>query len=336
MNINQRLFVSLLLMMSMPLCAALHDFSRPEKVQAAVDKAFEANRGAGTETWLYNGLKTYGLVGINEEALIKHFISLKKKDIHIMDVGCAGGLWGRNIAQILQEKYKDTDTRFHILSITGGQECPEEKSEINGNIVLQQLNQFKIENIDEELIKRDFDLRNKVDLIVSNWTMRHLADPFGTVAKMYTLLNPSKGKLLTNGFLFKYENSSKTETFPGMRHDHAYILAGSNAHALFYSIKTGRDLHACLLERNDARPLELPLQYTGNIDDVSSGWQCSSLKATEFRKNENISDKLKVKILGACNAGRYYYCLEGDEKSEKLYDSLKGQGLLEERDEEDE
>ena len=322
----KKILASLLIVMSMSLYSASCGFTRPENVQTAVNQAFEENRNADESNWKYNGWEWYVLLAIDEEVLIKHLVSLKKKDVYIIDVGCALGKWGHNIAEILQTKHKDIDTRFHILSVTGGQECQEKELKINDNIILCHLNQFKIENIDEELAQRGFDLENKVDVIVSHWTMRHLVDPFGTLAKMYRLLNPSGGKLFTNGFLFKYEDSKKVEAFPL---DHAYILARSNAHALFHYITVGRDVCSLLLERNDDRPLELPLQYTGNIGILPLWrYQCSSNRVTEFRKDKDVTDKLKWKTLKQGLFSVHHYWLEGDERSEKLYASLKEQGLF--------
>ena len=74
-------------------------------------------------------------------------------------------------------------------------------------------NQFKIENISDELAKRGFNLENKVDLVVSNWTLRHLVDPFGTLKQIYGFLTPTGGKFLSNGFLFKFsELNEKLES----------------------------------------------------------------------------------------------------------------------------
>lgn len=309
----------------MSLYAVSDGFTCPAKVQAAVDKAFKANRDTGDDHWLYNGSQWYGLLAIDEEVLIKHLISLHKKDIYIIDVGCAQGKWGRNIAAIVSG-YKNIRTKFHIFSITGGQECQEAALQINDNIVLYQLNQCKIENIDEELLRRGFDLENKVDVIVSRWTMRHLVDPFGTLARMYTLLNPSGGKLFANGFLFKYADSKKIEACPLI--NNAYILARSNAHVLFHLWTAGRDVCEFLLERNDDKPLGLPLRYTGNVVTLSMNYQCSSGKVTEFCGNKDVTHKVKVvttqKGLWKCE----HYWLEGDERSERLYASLKEQGLF--------
>ncbi len=65
--------------------------NRPLKVQAAVDKAFEQNRNKTKDDWYHNGSSYYGLLGINEDLMLEHiaYENSEKKDIYIIDVGCA-------------------------------------------------------------------------------------------------------------------------------------------------------------------------------------------------------------------------------------------------------
>lgn len=79
---------------------------RPAEVQQAVDKAFEANKNAGRADWLYNGdWGSYGLLGLDDETLLKNLALTKEKDIYILDVGCSRGAWGRRALEtLLQDK----------------------------------------------------------------------------------------------------------------------------------------------------------------------------------------------------------------------------------------
>lgn len=178
-----------------------------------------------------------------------------------MDIGYTKGELAREIVNLLQAQYKKSNTKFHIFSITDSKEC-KEVTWTEGNITLHQLHQFKIENIDEEIAKRGFDLKEKLDLIVSRWTLRHLIDPFGTLTKIYDLLNPSKGKLIANGFLFKYEDSKKVQ---GFTYKHQNIVSQSNASAIFYDYDAGRDAGHFLLDRNDKKTAR---------HSVRIYWQC--------------------------------------------------------------
>jgi hypothetical protein len=187
--------------------------NRPPEVQDAVNRAFEQNKNA--TSWPYDGSYYYTLMGIDEEKLFALLVCDEhKNDIYIVDVGCGKGGWGRLARNFFlrNEAWKNSGKRIHIFSITGGREC-EDIVEQTDHVTLYQLNQFKIENIDEEFSKRGFNLKNKVDVIVSNWTLRHLVDPFRTLEQMYNLL-ADKGILMSNGFLFKLDDSAEVKVFP--------------------------------------------------------------------------------------------------------------------------
>lgn len=295
---------------------------RPEHIQAACDGAFESikdERGC----WLYNGSSYYYTsLELDEKKLFEKLAqkNSKEKDIYIIDAGCAQGRWGKNTLEILQhEKYKKSGKQFHIFSVTGGIECPE-LIERKGNVILYQFNQFKIENIDEELAKRGFDLKNRVSLIYSLWTLRHLVDPFGTVKRMYSLLTPEQGKLMANGFLFKFNETDKIQAFPDGNEN---ILIDSNATCLFRKFTAGRDVGHFLLEKNDKNDLNIPLGYDGNTHAVSWRSQNESRLVTVFNKRNLRKPK----------ADRVYmnkdiYCDKDDQKCKDLYNALISQKLF--------
>lgn len=321
---------------SCPIASAKDVKKRPQEVQQAIDQAFEENKIADPKSWLYNGSPYYGLFGIDEEKLVDYLISLGKKDVYIMDVGCARGRWGHNIKDLLEKKYKNNDIKFHIFSITGGNEC-EESTYISDNVILHQFNLFKIENIDEELAKRNFDLKDKVDVIVSRWTLRHLVDPFGTVERLYTLLNPSGGKLLSNGFLFRFYGTDikKIEAVPAY---HRYIFTHSNATVLYRHWDSGRDAGQFMLERNNEKSLELPLHYTGSVQHVGDNCQCASGTITEFQVMDKTIQTNAIETLHIdpqeLKEGEYmipgdFYCLKGDVQCKDLYARLTKHKLFE-------
>lgn len=298
-------------------------FKRPKSVQNVVDEVFEDVKNEST--WYKNGSYQYGLFYTKDEKFVDLVVSGGKKDVYIMDVGCGQGDWGHHIKEYLEKKYKDTNITFHIFSLTGGEECSEETSQ-SDKVILHQLNQFKIENIDEELKKRGFDLENKVDLIVSRWTLRHLVDPFGTLDKMYGLLTSSRGKIVSNGFLFKLADSQGIKACPNY-YEGSYILANSNATVLFNDYDGMRDAGEFLLERNDEKSLGIPLEYVNRVKDINGyAWQCASNKVTEFVEDEeNI--KNKNRLVKKLDGDRF--CLDGDGRCKDFYERLRQQGFFE-------
>jgi len=299
--------------------------SRPEKVQAAVNEAFDKIKEKSIESWLYNGQSCYWLLGFHDEDLLRNLAleNNDKQDIYVMDVGCGMGDWGEHAMKIFSsEACNKTGKHFHIFNITGGKECNETVLQKN-NVTLYQFNQFKMENIDEELTKRGFNLEGKFDLIVSNWTLRHLVDPFGTLKRIYNLLKPLQGMFMSNGFLFKFNDSEEIEAFPHQKN--ANILSGINAASLFRDWNHGRDVDQFLLVRNDSQELEIPLEYSGNICKIE-GCQCASEVVTEYNKGYITPLKLefiKYDALKRWAPGHYYYNKDDERKSKDLFLKLK-------------
>lgn len=299
--------------------------NRPLEIQAAIDIAFEQNKEADERSWRDNGDSTYELLGIDDDLMLEYLASKnpEKEDIYIIDVGCAQGNWGHNALQILQnEACKKSGKRFHIFSVTGGKEC-QEMIKQKDHVTLYQLNYFKIENIDEEFLKRGFDLKEKVDLIVSNWTLRHLVDPFGTLKRMYGLLTPTQGMVLSNGFLFKFDNSDEIQAFP---EDSYNIFTHANATPLFRNYSAGRDAGQFLLMRNNKNELEIPLEYTENVHYIGPRYQCASEHVTVFKIGSFIKPNFDVNDIEG--SPQLYYDKSDDQRCKNLYDSLNAHKLF--------
>jgi len=307
---------------------------RPDKVQAAVDEVFLKNSNRNPGVWFYDGdgQYDYNLLNIDDARVLKHLIVRSqnrqdKKEINILDVGCSQGGWGIHALEILKEDAKKYNKRVNIFSVTGGKECDEKKF-TDGMVTLHQFNQFKIENIDEELIEKDFDLRNKVDLIVSHWTLRHLVDPFGTLKRMYSLLSPYHGALLSNGFLFSLECLSKVQSYPYGNWDckNFDLRSQSNTISLFRFYRVGRDLGHFLLVRPNAKQLMLPIEYTGEVREIGDLWQCVGETVTVFRKTVSDAQVMtEPYMLGEDG----HYCDESNTiRSKELYEYLKSHDLF--------
>ncbi len=297
----------------------------PVEVQTAIDHAFATIKNKQKDDWtFYKGSSHYGLLDLGDGRLIRHIAhtNTHKSDIYFMDVGCGDGSWGNNAVKVLEEEAtKNPHIQYHVLSITGGKECVESKESYN-NIHLYQLTQFKIENIDEELLKRGFDLKNKVDLIVSHWTLRHLVNPFGTLKRMYSLLTPTYGKLLSNGFLFALEDTPDIKAFPVGEHYNA--LSSQNTVALFNNHDSGRDAHHFLLmKNNNTNELNIPFTYSGKVRQLGYGYQCYAGVTTEFKNDarKNTTSRYPSAIISDKEKhGPFdHYAPKDDIKAQELY-----------------
>jgi hypothetical protein len=285
--------------------------NRPAAVQSAIDKSFERKKKILAKDWGFGGRPHYYLLGFQDDGLLKT-LALRnpaKKDVYIMDVGCGNGQWGKNAQSVLRDStIKKTGKHFHILSITGGIEC-DDKVERSDNVTLYQLSQFKIENIDEELTKRGFDLKGKIDLMVSSWTLQHLVDPFGTLQQMYALLAPAHGMLLATGFRFQF-NSDRAQRFPKKNES---LLAHNAITPLFFDNILMGTLGDFLLMRNDEQELVLPLGY-GEPSD------CEYPVATVYTK-EDLAPLAIEKDQSDKETSHYWH--KNNKRAKELFLSLK-------------
>ena len=305
---------------------------RPEIVQKAADKAFERNRNTGPDSWLFQGAwGYYYLLDIKDGALVKSIArkNPEQKDVYILEAGCGHGHWGMRVADALRaDEFQKSGKHFHVISLTGGREC-DESVEHFGNVTLYQFNQFKIENIQEELTKRGLNLENKVDLIVSRWTLRHLVDPWGTLNQLYGLLSPAGGKLLSNGFLFKLSGSNQVKTFPI---DNESLVLDSDATVIFREYNVSRDAGEFLLERNSLAKLDIPLKYTSQVCPIGHGYQCAAMLSAEFDYQEPTNTQSIKNLKQDCDQvvddRRGLYCGKQDQRCLDLYQRLVDQKLL--------
>lgn len=295
--------------------------TRPTSVQKAIDSTFDNIKN--NTLWHCNGdCVFYRILGLHEEMMLNDLALKKgKDDIYLIDVGCGKGCWGKKAMDVLlhNQACQKSEKHFYIFSITGGQECKKEVYS-KDNVTHYIFNQFKIENIDEEFLKRGFDLKNKVDLIVSRWTLRHLVDPFGTLKRIYNLLTPLQGTLLAHGFFFMLNNSHRIEIFPL---EYWNICNDTNAISLFCLSSEKHDTGQFLLMRTNSQELEIPLAYTGEMQSIDAyQYQCSSGVVTVFQKGLIAHGKRFY------FDEKSYYCDEHNQNSKNLYVELRKRKLF--------
>jgi hypothetical protein len=289
---------------------------RPKHVQTVIDSIFEKIKTTPMKEWAFRGDTACGyfLLGLNDDKLLKSLIHRDKSNIYIIDVGSGNCGWGNYVKSVLlrDEKCRNSWKHFHIFNITGGLEC-EETVETEENVTLYKFKQFKIEDIKEEFLKRGFDLEKKVDLIVSCMTLKHLIDPFGAIKRLYSLLTPSNGILMSNGFYFKFDDSDEVQSFPDKNWN---ILASCNAIPLF---STGMGCGHFLLMRNNDHELNIPLTYTGDVIELSGNVvYAGQLVTVVSRKFVNNAEYLKLH-----GSDPVYYCDNRNQESKDLFSYLK-------------
>lgn len=307
--------------------AGVGEQHRPEALQKEVDLAFKRLNQKSINWGLFDGTGFYNLMNLEEKHLIKNLANRddSRTDIYLVDVGAAKGGWGRDVESFIKEELSNCEKHFHIFSLTGGNELKEEIVE-DENVTHYRLSQFKIENIGSELLKRGYNLSGKVDLMVSNWTLRHLVDPFGTLEDMYGLLNPHHGILLSTGFRFMMMDSIGSPIYNDFRSRvmstnqcWATLSLTSTTCVFRHSIDSAGIGQFMLIRTND-HLLNLQLDYIGNFTVPSWRYDVASEKVSEYQLKTSLENHKEL-AWGVDHRYQNEYC--SDLSSKETFDQLK-------------
>jgi 2-polyprenyl-3-methyl-5-hydroxy-6-metoxy-1,4-benzoquinol methylase len=293
---------------------------RPAAVQIEVDKAFKKVTSASANSWLYSGNPYYYLMNLNEDRLLEFMLQQEQAESEfcVLDVGCSTSQWGDNAMWVLSSAGMENPIR--IFSVTGGSECEEATTTV-GTVTHHVFNNFKIENTDEELARRGHG-GVKFQLIVSNWALRHLADPVGTLRRLYSLLSPGQGMLMSNGFLLSLEDSpEKILGFPGYRMENWDLVLGDKAVALFRPMNVGRDVGQFLI-LHSGDFWDSPLEYTGEVVRLPWGYQCESNVTTVFTR-ASATRGSKLVLTPGPGFDDCVFCDGANQMSKELYARLE-------------
>jgi len=258
-----------------------HD--RSDDTKRHIDRCFNTlSSRSNSKEWLYQGSHEYGLCSINELDFIRTMIKeapASQKEFWIIDIGAGDFQWSHSIAGVFPE-----GITVNIIGLRGEKNLSERVRRSEG-CNCYDLGAIKIEELDSELLREGFDIANKVDLIVSKWTFRHLTDPTGTFIQAYNLLRPGSGVMMLDGFF--------TGIDPGEYEDNgAMMRIVMDTHALFLSswYTASRSLHHFLLKRVDDTPCSLPMTYN-SYADLEFGDQASSGRAMCFTREPQEDDE---------------------------------------------
>ncbi len=298
----------------------LNSDDRPLELRNIIDEAFtDVNRPHVYESnWgLFNGEDIYNICHVNEHQLLKSIImkETERKDFYILDIGAGNFQWGETVAKFLQSQTElPYGITIHIFGIRGEkhtQRREHENQDSKIKVQQHQLGSFKIEEMCNQFAKNGFDFNEDgkgFDLIVSRWTLRHLADPVGTLAQAYNILHPTTGIMLFDRFWFMYGNTGTFDKELG-------ILANKNMLALLVSLKASflvmpwndtATLNHYIMRKSDNSPCQIPLTYDSAVVVSKKGewntYQIGSRCMTKFKEPQpNIFFPDEI-----CNSWGYY------------------------------
>lgn len=262
---------------------ALHWTDRPKALQAVIDAVF-SNLERDSLRWGYNGAYTYSLCGIEDAKLVKKIIqaSPERKEFYLLDIGAGGFQWGFSIAHFIKEQEDlRTDITVHIISIRG-ESSDEPEVESYKQCKVYKFGCFKIEELSLEFKKRKLCLEGRLDLIVSRWSFRHLADPVGTFAQAYNLLRP-RGHLVMDGFFFLHgENEALSDSTYDPNLNMLQLLFDTRAPFLLAPAGAS-SLNHFILQRPNKLPCRLPMRYI-DFRQIESSWDIGSNHVCCFKR----------------------------------------------------
>ncbi|MGI4851524.1 MAG: methyltransferase domain-containing protein [Janthinobacterium lividum] len=247
---------------------------RPQHVKAHIDEAFEIVSQQDPKRWHSNGQENYQMLSTNQDNItidsyLKSRINAGQTDINIMDIGAGNGAWGHALADRINQFSEVSNVHINIYSLTGEKYDAPETTE-NGKCFIHNLYGFKIEDLDKELNKKNLDLNNKIDLIVSYLTFTHLYDRLGTLQTAINLMRPNTGIMINQWSplnLLKDENAitslEQQEIDPYHSLSYFYDAAIESELEIFISALY-KSFKNYILKKKTSEEILLPFKYSQN------------------------------------------------------------------------
>ncbi len=266
-----------------------HD--RPKAMKEDVISAYQKISANPSSQWgLTNGAPEYNLICIEQYKLLKNIIlkAPEEKEFFILDLGAGNFEWGRDkVKRINSDPDLPTDIKVNVIGIRGEKSPPNEVY-TDGKCKIYEFGNFMAENLTAQLKKVGLQLDNKIDLIVTAYTMRHLVDPVGTFVQAYNLLKPNTGYILSDSIFFMLDSHKDTNTENAARSIQSLLLETKSP---FLFIYRGMAESSFILKRTGMNPFQPAMKYTcnrANCSDIRDK-ACSTLIFSDLHPNRKYS-----------------------------------------------
>lgn len=261
--------------------ANLNPIDRPQDLQEKIIKIFSEIEQSECR-WSCNGeYGLYKILNVDEAILainiIRHGYIKGQRVFNFLDIGSGMFKWVDVMAeQINKAKNLPQDIAIHIWGIRG-EIYDQPTTEIVEKCITHKLGSFCIENIH---LRPDILENGEFDLIVSDWTLRHLVDPVGTFCSIYNLLRPETGLFFFNGFFW---HSISENTFITEEYDENMIklMLLAKLNFLMRPWSDGKDINQFVVQRSSDADIQLPIKYH-SFSDGYKYYQNNSQCITRF------------------------------------------------------
>ncbi len=294
----------------------LHWNDRPLELSKAADR-FHESQAEATEPHIMGmtGEEYLGLCNLHEFRILKKMILAAypaQKTFNTLHIGAIDFRWSRAFVNFIKEQTDlPKDINICIFGIRAEKYLGARTFEVDRCKVFN-LGTFKIENLFAKFKEEKFDLENKVDLIVSQWCFRRLADPTGTLEQTFNLLRPRTGILLIDEFFFlRNEETLKNDSNRRM----AQLFLDMKVPFLIRYFGLSYSNHHFIVRRPDENPCQIPMSYLGTSDPAGYGGILSGT-VTRFKREPQPGDGESPRMQHSLNSDHFV----GDKP---LFDWLK-------------
>lgn len=259
----------------------LHWKNRPKAITEKIDRVFSSLTHDTKSSWgLYNGDMSYQIGGLDDTKMIARTIEhapATQKEFVFLDIGAGNFQWIDHMVKVVNTLSLDPKIQVHFIGVRGERYLGESFFEI-GICKIHKLGGVKIEELSRQF--ETLGLPDKIDIIVSRWTFRHLVDPVGTFQQAYNLLRPG-GLIALDGFCFNYT--------PRWLGDECWdrrvvqLLLDMRVSFLFRHFDYKNSASHFIIERTKHK-CSIPMKYA-KLVDINARWDVGSRVCTVFTRN---------------------------------------------------
>lgn len=237
---------------------------------------------------------TYGLLGINEARLLEFQVrnNQNQKQFVILDIGGGNFSVLKSLSNEFSSKFPDI--KFIFIGARG--EPCNDKPLISNNTELVLFGEFFVENLTNELSKRN--INYPIDIVLCNYTFRHLVLPVDLTSQIIDLLRPNSGILLADSFDYKLSNEQpiKTRTdYKKIRNNKMIWLLHQTGGQFLFSGE--QDQYGQFIFKKGKVTSNLPLAYTDRIEKLINPQLTSQKETAVYSIDKTLEKPVTTQII---------------------------------------
>jgi len=259
--------------------------NRPQNITDLIHENFIKLSKPLISDWSrFNGCPMYEFFKIDQHKAVKHMIlnEPSRKDFYVLEIGAGNFQWGKACSDYLNKQVDlPHGIKIHIISVRA--ESNQEENIITDGICIRyNFGSFNAEFLHENLIKKGFNLTNKIDFIITHYTLRHFFDPIGCLQQAYNLSKPKTGLFFFDGFRFSIKTGENTFSNPGFTDGLMLKIVKHNISKFLFTNQFDPSIY--VLQRTTDAPFDITMCY---IDHQNKEGYEGGFTRFEYNKEKN-------------------------------------------------